>query len=247
MRYSHALWRCGDTSPESSLLEGRCRECLDVRALAWFLRQHPASTDGRDWVQDCVVIATLRSLQRLSSCAHSRLPAALTPSRPVHLPPFPLRHLRRLLQPRPEGSSRSFETMVASGPTTLDFDLRTVQQPIIYTEKVGGPRESWTCVVPGVSGRVFIPERPCATFPLNMRRSGPATFTATLTWDAVGGMSFQNICPATGLVATTVTSDSTGDRRLTLGGFALCDTLRVVKTENPSVPVHIRVSIVRAD
>jgi len=31
------------------------------------------------------------------------------------------------------------------------------------------------------------------------------------------------------------------------GGFALCDTLRVVKTENPSVPVNIRVSIVRAD
>jgi Carboxypeptidase regulatory-like domain len=102
-----------------------------------------------------------------------------------------------------------------SGPTTLDFDLRKIEQPVIYTEKVGGPREAWTCVVPGVNGRVFIPEMPCATFPLNMRRPIPATFTATLTsGPGAGGMSFQLICPSTGVVATSVTSDPAGERRL---------------------------------
>jgi len=138
-----------------------------------------------------------------------------------------------------------------SGPTTLDFDLRRIQQPVIYTEKVGGPRESWTCAVPALSAPKFvIPEKPCALFPLNMRRPSPATFNATLTWGATEDpMTFQLFCPPNpnGGEATSVTSVSGGERRLTLSGYALCSTLRVVKENNPNVPVDILVSLVRAD
>lgn len=134
-----------------------------------------------------------------------------------------------------------------SGPTTVDFDLSRIEQPVIHSGQVGGPREAWTCVIPAVNGRVFVPELPCALFPLNMRRPIPATFTATLTWQAAAAMSFQLVCPSNGFVAMSVSSDPARERRLMLGGVAICDTLRVVKTDNVSVPVNFTVSVVRAD